>query len=264
VEEYLDSASLWHVLRTELSTDARQSFQKSMGRAGQSSVQMRFGDRAVRALLPHLATKETVDFAGPLAAAMPWNKMYEGRRTPDIRRKLYSKGWARFFQNPCMGLDQVARGIEQVIRTVARAEPDRIKKANLEDLATQEEYYPSKMPRTFVETIQSNCIADERNCRTLGTLENIQNFIAAVQALNTAILGGHGDYELMEQSYRKMAAFWQESPLHARALGTLFMDIATGDPRFPLDDVQASFVFQEGKSEEGPFGDSTVIGSKLA
>jgi len=84
IDEYLDFAACWGIVRDEELAQRRQDLADCKGMGQDVSIQLTIGDEAFRLLLPSIAGAADGDLAFALALAMPRQPKQHPRGSPSI------------------------------------------------------------------------------------------------------------------------------------------------------------------------------------
>ena len=94
LEQWLDMAALWGAVSDVSVPDIRARMARALGRDAQVTMQIVVPNAVMRSALPHLAAMAPEDYAGALAAAMPWMEGSRARTDARLRRTIYEPLWA--------------------------------------------------------------------------------------------------------------------------------------------------------------------------
>jgi len=202
LEQWLDSALLWRVIRGEDVVDIRGRIAAALGKAATASVQLTIPNAAVRGALPALAGAPLAAFAPALAGAMPWMNT-SGRVSALMRRQLYAPLWTAYLENPF-----------ESQKTYADVAFDHLKKAGHEETAVRERLGASGSdPFSFAGLIHLN----DR------TPQDCEAFTRGATILNSAITSGARNQKTINKAVAEMDDLWAQSH-HVRAIGWYLLD----------------------------------------
>ena len=202
LEQWIDSAILWRVLRNEDAVDVRGRIAAALGKEATLSVQLTIPNTAVRSALPVLADAPLAAFAPALAASMPWMNT-SGRVSASVRRQLYAPLWAAYLGNPLVS--------QKIYADMAM---DHLQKAGHTETAVRERLGASGTdPFSFGGLIHIN----DR------TRQDCEAFTRGAAILNSAITSGARNQKTIDKAVAEMDDFWAQSH-HVRAIGWYLLD----------------------------------------
>jgi hypothetical protein len=167
-----------------------------------SRLELKFEDRAVRALLKQAASLDKDHLARALARALPWANV-EARRTPMMRVELYAPLWRAY-------LDQ-NWSANTAADTVAATLKDRLDEGTLYD----EHRHPSGNPSlsSFADMVYN--FSD--------TIPQWNSFHEGFNSWADAVAQGQSPAKLSD-AFEAMQEFWAQS-FHVKALGSLLLEV---------------------------------------
>jgi hypothetical protein len=221
LEQWLDSAIIWRVLREQDVADIRARASKVVGSAATLTVQVVVPNAVLRTTLPALAGAPVDSFTGALAVAMPWMDHSPARTSAARRQEVYAPLWASYLQNP-----------RQSQASFAQAAFARLNATGHSEGAGREVFLTSGPdPFSFGGLTQLN--GDTRGA--------CEAFIRGAQILNTAIVSGARNQKTIDKAVKAMDDLWTQSH-HVRAIGAYLLECA--DRARALGDVTRTMTIE--------------------
>jgi len=203
LEQWLDSALIWQVIREVDLVDVRARLAPALGDKATLSVQMVIPNTAIRSMLPLLASANADGFASALGAAMPW--MNSPARSSATRRStLYGPLWSSFMQSP-----------ERPMSSLRNMAAQHLSKHGHQDMRVRE-LTPGTDPFSFSGLTSLNG----------DTIEACNKFARGMQILNTSIQSGARNQKTIDKVYGEVNDLFAHSH-HVRALGIHLAEAAT-------------------------------------
>ena len=202
LEQWLDSAVIWQVIRDVDLIDVRARLAPALGDKATLSVQMVIPNSALRSMLPLLASPSADAFAGALAAAMPWMNS-PARASANQRAALYGPLWSSFIQSP-----------ERPMPELRNMAAKHLGKHGHQDMRVRE-LMSGTDPFSFAGLTRLNG----------DTIDACNKFARGMHILNTSIQSGARNQKTIDKVYGEINDLFAHSH-HVRALGILLADVA--------------------------------------
>jgi hypothetical protein len=203
LEQWLDSAVIWEVIRELDLVDVRARVAPALGDKATLSVQMVIPNTAIRSMLPLLGSAGAEGFASALGAAMPW--MNSPARSSAARRSaLYGPLWSSFLQSP-----------ERPMSSLRNMAAEHLSKHGHQDMRVRE-LTPGTDPFSFSGLTRLNG----------DTIEACTKFSRGMHILDTSIQSGARNQKTIDKVYGEVNDVFAHSH-HVRALGIHLAEAAT-------------------------------------
>ena len=226
LDEWLDAALIWRVLREADVPDVRGALSTALNKKGSVSLQVTVPNTVIRAALRSLAAAEPDAYASALAAAMPWMKDSLARTNAARRREIYTPLWAAHLREP-----------SQSVTSLGTKAAERLKAEGHDELILLETAFLSHPdPFSFAGLTQIN-----GNTRRV-----CDAFTRGMRILNTAIDTGARNLKTIDKAVKEMNDLWTQSH-HVRAMGVYLVDAAQQIGQ--LRDVTRTLIVQGAGSE---------------
>ena len=205
LEQWLDSAVLWRVLREQDLVETRAALAAAVGNDASLTVQLTIPNTVLRTLLPALAAAPADAYASGLAAGMPWMKISQARSSVSRRRQVYAPLWALYLHDP-----------ERPLASLAQAASDHVKKEGHGEMAARE-VMTLHGPDPFSFAGLTHINGDTRAA--------CDAFSRGARILDTAIASGARNQKTIDKAVGEMDDLWTQSH-HVRAIGAYLLDAA--------------------------------------
>ncbi len=260
LRKYLDNAAIWRVISPGAVGDALARLSDKVGKQADVGLEITIDHNALRFLLPLAANPlekvvwdgndasgdRKIDAFGvkALAAAMPYNEEFAGRRHVNFREQLYAPLWASYFNSDSRSVSNYALDAYDHIDRNGSGVPD------YRELAAQE-----KQGENFKGTFAAMIALHQNGLGTPGVHRSWNRFVKGLKELADIVkLQNCRPYEQIERAFNDMSQFFGQS-LYVRALGVFLMDCAmrnnmVGDPA-----IKRTLTFTFGNDEAVSLGE---------
>jgi hypothetical protein len=205
LDAWLDSAAIWRVLTDSSVSEIRQRLEGAIDADAEVSVHLTVPNSVFRSILPRLAAASPEQFAGALAAAMPWMDSSEARANASRRRLVYGPLWATALQHPELRKEELAK-----------LAAERLKATGHTEMVTRETaLLNSSDPFSFAGLTRIN--GDTRAV--------CQAFSRGAAILQSAIDSGARNRQTIDKAFEQLNDLWAQSH-HVRAVGVHLLDHA--------------------------------------
>lgn len=228
LQTFLDYAVIWRIITQDNAGEIMAMLEADVDNSAQVSQELTLDDDALRALLPLAATAVDGDLPViALAKAMPYMKMYEGRRSPANREAIYAPLWKYYFQNATRPINTfpliAAQDVEQIAQLKHIADGP--------GLALRERGTSSTMPayQDFYTFSGQLYYHGQTPNDYSGIHQRWLSFASGMKKLNEALKPGNDTpHKNIEEIFGLLARFWGQS-LYVRAAGIFLTDLAATD-----------------------------------
>jgi hypothetical protein len=227
LEEWLDAAIIWGVVRDADIPDIRGRLAKALNKKASLSLHVTVPNTVLRSALPSLASVAPEAYAAALATAMPWMKESLARTNASRRRHIYTPLWTSYLRDP-----------EQSVESLAARAAQRLKAEGHDDLVLRETAFLT-VPDPF-----SFAGLTRINGNTRGACDA---FTRGTRILNTAIENGARNQKTIDKAVSEMNDLWTQSH-HVRAMGVYLLDAAQRVGQ--LRDVTRTLTMQQGTESD--------------
>ena len=221
LEEWLDTAVIWKVLRERDLADVRGQLARAIDQTAELRVHLTIPNSVVRAMLPELAAAPADAFAPSLAAAMPWMKQSPARSNAERRRQVYAPLWRAYLANPARSQ-----------ASLATAAFEHVKQAGHPEMGAREvtgAHGPDPFSFAGLARLNGN---------TRGACDA---FTRGMRVLQTAIASGARNQKTIDKALGELDDLWAQSH-HVRTIGAYLTDAA--DRSGVLDDVTRAMTIE--------------------
>jgi hypothetical protein len=205
LEEWLDSAIVWRVVREEDLVDIRARAVAALGKSASLTVHVTLPNSVLRAVLPALSRAAIDAYAQALAAAMPFMKLSPARTSAAARRRVYAPLWALYLKEP-----------EHSVETFKKAAADHLRKVGHPEMVLRETAFlngPDPFSFAGLTAINGN------------TRAACDAFTRGTRILQSAIASGARNQKTIDKAFAEMDDLWKQSH-HVRAIGAYLLDAA--------------------------------------
>ena len=221
LEQWLDMAAIWGAVSEVSLPDVRARMSRALGRDAQVTMQIVVPNAVMRSALPRLAAMTPEDYAGALAAAMPWMEGSRARTDARLRRSIYEPLWAVAMAKPNVSTEELGRLAGDRLR--AEGHPEMV--------VRERAFLDSPDPFSFAGLVRIN-----GNSRA-----SCAAFSRGARVLQAAIEGGARNLKTIDKAIGEMNDLWTQSH-HVRAVGVQLLEIA--DQVGQLGEVTRTMTFQ--------------------
>ena len=250
LRQCLDNAALWRVIRPGSVAEAAALFEGRFGEKATVALEFKLEGDDLKALLPaalspaeavildgqELKGDRKLDFYGAhaLAAAMPYNELFAGRREQEFRVRLYRPLWLLYFADDSKSASAYASDASNHVRTKGGGVPDFMGLA---------EYERGPQAGTFSKMITLHA----GGLGNSGVHRNWNRFVKGLKALNSLVQKASCvQPDAVEKAFDDLRQFWHQS-LYMRAAGAFLLDRA--ERQGMLDRVERSLTVTFGDDE---------------
>ena len=221
LEQWLDMAAIWGAVSEVSLPDVRARMAGALGRDAQVTMQIVVPNAVMRSALPRLAAMTPEDYAGALAAAMPWMEGSRARTDARLRRSIYEPLWAVALAKPNASTQDLGRLAADRLR--AEGHPEMV--------VRERAFLDAPDPFSFAGLVRIN-----GNSR-----DSCAAFSRGARVLQAAIESGARNQQTIDKAISEMNDLWTQSH-HVRAVGIQLLDIA--DQVGQLAEVTRTMTFQ--------------------
>lgn len=207
IDEYLDFAACWGIVRDEEMALRRQDLADFKGTGQDVSIQLTIGDEAFRLLLPLIAGATDGDFAFALALAMPRQPKQFGLRTPSERLAIYRRVWDFYLTHPNAGSEERRVNAAAILKAEGQAA-----------LADVEKNAPA--PHPLLDFTMSGRVMSDGD-----PLDRWRTFRNGASLLHQTLVSGGPAETALDRARRSMQSCWGQVH-HLRAIGAFLIDRA--------------------------------------
>ena len=205
LDQWLDMATIWGAVNAGTVAAVKDRLAAAIDREAQISMQMVVPNAVMRSVLPRLATMAAEEYAGALAAAMPWMKGSPARTDVSRRRAVYEPLWAAALANP-----------NRSLQDLGRLATKHVKKEGHPELVVRERaFLNGPDPFSFAGLVRINGRSRD-SCAA---------FSRGARILQAAIDSGARNQNTIDKAVGEMNDLWTQSH-HVRAVGVQLLDIA--------------------------------------
>jgi hypothetical protein len=205
LEDWLDSAVIWRVLREHDLVDIRARLAAALEHEATCTVQVTIPHTVLLSLLPALSEAPVDAFAAALGAAMPWMHLSPARSSAARRRQVYAPLWASYLRDPSPSQTSFAQAAAEHLRR---------------------EGHPEMSAREMMNPAGPDALAFAGLTRVNGdTRGACEAFTRGMRILHTSIAAGARNRRTIDKALNEMNDLWVQSH-HVRAVGVYLLDAA--------------------------------------
>jgi hypothetical protein len=221
LEQWLDMAAIWGAVSEVSVPDIRARMAMALGRDAHVTVQIVVPNAVMRSALPRLAAMTPEDYAGALAAAMPWMERSRARTDARLRRSIYEPLWVVAMAKTHVPIQELGRLAGERLR--AEGHPEMVLREHA--------FLDGPDPFSFAGLVRIN-----GNSR-----DSCAAFSRGARVLQAAIESGAKNQQTIDKAISEMNDLWTQSH-HVRAVGVQLLEIA--DHAGQLAEVTRTMTFQ--------------------